>query len=229
MRVSGLGLMIKVNGKEFTNLFIDNDGTLTHNQNDFSSISRKIKPNNKEIISLFMGIDSLEMDFLRESWDLVSIAARESEIIEVMKIINPNFLEIVPLIIQPGFLVASTEFKQRVPLGSLGEGMCRIFALALALFRSTDGILLIDEIDTGLHYSVMGDMWRVVVETAIQNNIQVFATTHSQDCVNGLRGLCDNYPELRKEVYLHKIDGRLEKAITMDGSEIEATVGMEVR
>lgn len=69
------------------------------------------------------------------------------------------------------------------PLGNLGEGMNRMLALAIGLVRSADGILLVDEIENGLHYSVQPDLWRMIFETAQELNVQVFATTHSYDCV----------------------------------------------
>jgi AAA15 family ATPase/GTPase len=70
-----------------------------------------------------------------------------------------------------------------VPLGSMGDGMYRIFALTLSLVSSENGVLLVDEIDTGLHYKALTKMWRLVIETAKKLNVQVFATTHSWDCL----------------------------------------------
>ena len=57
--------------------------------------------------------------------------------------------------------------------------MRRLLALSLSLIRTEQGILLVDEIDTGLHWTVMEEMWRLVVETARRSSVQVFATTHS--------------------------------------------------
>ena len=53
----------------------------------------------------------------------------------------------------------------------------------MALVNAKGGILLIDEIESGLHYSVQPDMWRLVFETAAKLNVQVFVTTHSLDCL----------------------------------------------
>ena len=75
--------------------------------------------------------------------------------------------------------------KRPVPLRSLGEGAIRLFGVALALANSRDGFLLIDEAENGIHHSVQRDFWRMVMQTAHQNNVQVFATTHSWDCVRG--------------------------------------------
>ena len=74
----------------------------------------------------------------------------------------------------------------RIPIGSAGDGMWRMFGLALALASAKGGVLLVDKIDTGLHYSIMGDMWRMVSERAAALGVQVFATTHSRDCYQSL-------------------------------------------
>ena len=75
--------------------------------------------------------------------------------------------------------------KRPVPLRSLGEGAIRLFDVALALANSRDGFLLIDEAENGIHHFVQRGYWRMVLQTAHENNVQVFATTHSWDCVRG--------------------------------------------
>ena len=47
------------------------------------------------------------------------------------------------------------------------------------------GFLLIDEAENGIHHTIQRDFWRMVLLTAHENNVQVFATTHSWDCVAG--------------------------------------------
>ena len=82
-------------------------------------------------------------------------------------------------------LVRLKSDKRPVPLRSLGEGAIRLFGVALALANSRDGFLLIDEAENGIHHSVQRNYWRMVLQTAHENNVQVFATTHSWDCVRG--------------------------------------------
>ena len=109
--------------------------------------------------------------------------------------------------------------------------MRRLLALSLSLIRAESGVLLVDEIDTGLHYSVMGQMWHLVTEAARRANVQVFATTHSHDCVRGLAWLCGSFPDLKNEVSLQKIDPDLEEAVALDAEDIVLALdqGMEVR
>ena len=67
--------------------------------------------------------------------------------------------------------------------------MIRIFGIALALENAKDGLLLIDEVENGLHYSVQPDVWRFLFQAATKLNVQVFATTHSYDCIKSFEGL----------------------------------------
>ena len=72
-----------------------------------------------------------------------------------------------------------------VPLRSLGDGALRLFSIALALANSREGFLLIDEAENGIHYTLQSDFWRMILQSAHDNNVQVIATTHSWDCIRG--------------------------------------------
>jgi hypothetical protein len=110
----------------------------------------------------------------------------------------------------------------------MGDGMRRLLALSISLIHTNKGYLLIDEIDTGLHYSIMAKMWELVVRTAKDSNIQVFATTHSADCVRGLGVLCKTFPELRAVVSAQKIVSDLEQSVTLTGSEVVNALEHEI-
>ena len=70
-----------------------------------------------------------------------------------------------------------------VPLAVMGEGMTRIARLVLAIATVPGGLVLVDEIETGLHHTVLADVWRTVGEAAKQFDTQVVATTHSYECI----------------------------------------------
>ena len=75
--------------------------------------------------------------------------------------------------------------RHPVPLKSLGDGVMRLLSVAAALANSKDGFLLIDEAENGIHHSLQRDFWRMVLQTAEDSDVQVFATTHGWDCVRG--------------------------------------------
>ena len=119
-----------------------------------------------------------------------------------------------------GFLVKLSDNSQPVPIGSLGDGTWRILALAIALIRAKNGVLLIDEIDTGLHYTVMAAMWTLVADTAIPLNVQVFATTHSYDCVKSLAVICRSDHTTNSQVSIQRIEPNKLKAVRFTESQI---------
>ncbi|HUT94770.1 MAG TPA: AAA family ATPase [Thermoguttaceae bacterium] len=201
----------------------------------------RVSPSERREVArvLFIAPDSLEPRSMGAMWNRVISERRESEVIRAMRILAPDLTDIFFLSGEnayrhgghAGILAAFEGTQHRHPLGSHGDGMRRLLALSLSLTQAEGGVLLVDEIDTGLHYSIMGDMWRLVTEAARRSNVQVFATTHSSDCVRGLAWLCENHPDLAKDVSLQKIDCELEEAVALHGEEIVLAVnqGMEVR
>ena len=117
---------------------------------------------------------------------------------------------------------------QRIPIGSMGEGIWRLLGIALALAEARGGVLLVDEIDAGLHYSVLVDMWRLVFETARSLDVQVFATTHSRDCYEALAAIAEPG---RGEILLQRIERGKVDAVAFSEVEIRqaAERGLEVR
>ena len=81
-------------------------------------------------------------------------------------------------------MVKLNSHSRPVPLRSLGDGASRMLGVSMAFTSSRNGFLLIDEVENGIHYSLQHDFWRMVLQTAQANNVQVLATTHSWDCVS---------------------------------------------
>jgi AAA15 family ATPase/GTPase len=79
-----------------------------------------------------------------------------------------------------------------VDLSTFGDGMRRGAALALALTRARGGVLLVDEIEAGIHTRLLRDVMKVLLEAAREANTQILATTHSLEALDALldaRGL----------------------------------------
>ena len=172
-------------------------------------------------------------------FDDVVLTERETDVTEALRIIEPSITRIASVGVdwQPvtgegpgGIFLKMSGLGQRVPIGSAGDGMWRILGLALALANAKGGVLLVDEIDTGLHYSVMNDMWRMVGERAAALNAQVFATTHSRDCYESLAAIAAPNSS-SAHVTIQRIDRAKGRAIRFSDNEIVAAAerGIEVR
>ena len=102
------------------------------------------------------------------------------------------------------FVVYKNSTK-RVRLSSMGDGMNRILTIILALLNAKDGFLLIDEYGSGLHYYVQTKLWEIVFSLSKKHNVQVFATTHSNDCIKSfVQADNDNQGKL---IRLEEIEG----------------------
>jgi hypothetical protein len=148
------------------------------------------------------------------------LTPEEEEAIRALRIIEPLIERVAYLSESSGFVVNLKSSKPRLPLGSLGGGLKHFLALVLNLLSARGGFLLVDEIDTGLHYSVMLDMWRLLVETAKRLDVQVFATTHGLDCVRALARLRNRYPDTAAEVTVHRVEKGSPKTVVYDTDEI---------
>lgn len=69
-----------------------------------------------------------------------------------------------------------------------------------------DRVLLVDEIDTGLHYSVMLDMWTIIFQVVKRLNVQVFATTHNSDCWKSLAAVANSENSLENGITIQRIE-----------------------
>src|SRR5262249_30830035 len=65
----------------------------------------------------------------------------------------------------------------------MGEGMRRVLSMVLAIANAPGGVVLIDEVENGLHHSVMKEVWTAIALVARRMDAQVFATTHSYECI----------------------------------------------
>ncbi|HWO24268.1 MAG TPA: AAA family ATPase [Kofleriaceae bacterium] len=81
-----------------------------------------------------------------------------------------------------------------LPVGAFGDGMRRILLMALGVTRARGGVLLIDEIETAIHVSVLGHVFRWIVEACAANDVQLFVTTHSLEAIDAILA-ADTTPE----------------------------------
>lgn len=132
----------------------------------------------------------VSMDELANEWDKIALTEHEAHIKTALRFIEPDFDNLAFIKndnkrhnkFNRSAIVKIADSKP-ISLNSMGDGMLRILQLALNVFSAKEGVLLIDEFENGLHYSLQEKVWTWLFNLAEQLNIQVFATTHSWDCV----------------------------------------------
>jgi len=186
---------------------------------------------------------SLSPETVVNLFESVVLTPEEDLVVEALRIIEPSIERIATggterlrfgtgsEVTRGGILVRCAGVKGRIPIGSMGDGIWRMMGLALTLVGAEGGILLVDEIDTGLHFSAMADMWRLIYKTAKRLNVQVFATTHSRDCYESLASICREQVSAGSDITIQRIERGKSVAVGYSEQEIVAAAnrGMEVR
>jgi hypothetical protein len=170
-------------------------------------------------------------------WDQILLTPNEEKVIEALQIIEPAIERVASLSRSSArgapspIVVRLRGSEARVPIGSMGDGLKRLLVLSVNLVTSAGGCLFVDEIDTGLHYSVIAKMWQLLIETARRLDVQVFASTHSLDCLQALARVCEEKPDLASEVAVHRIQNDQGTATRYAASELAVAVRheMEIR
>ncbi len=181
-------------------------------------------------------------------WDAISLRDAETRVYECLRLIAP--IERVNYVEAPGRLrdriamvrLAGEPFP--LPLKSMGDGLGRMFQIAVALEKtrllrqtekamastlfsssesngnSLNSILLIDEIENGIHYSVHAKLWNFIISIAKLHNVQVFATTHSWDCILGLKDAVAQNPDADAQLIRLERHSGVDKAVIFDQREL---------
>jgi AAA15 family ATPase/GTPase len=137
-------------------------------------------------VYLIRGTDSLYRRYRELSawWDEIALTPQANTVKEILRIIEPRLQDIDFLSQQSNVNVLLEGLDNPVFIGSLGDGMHHLLVIAVALASAQGGLLLLDEVETGLHHSVLIDLWRLLFQTTHRLNVQVIATTHSWDCIS---------------------------------------------
>ena len=109
----------------------------------------------------------------------------QNEIVEILQIVEPR-LKRLEILVTGGIPIIHGDVggDNLIPVVLMGEGMGRLLSMILSIMNTRGGIVLIDEIENGIHYSVMEKVWQSINMATRKFNTQLFATTHSYECIS---------------------------------------------
>lgn len=162
----------------------------------------------------FVPAQGFDRGRLAEMWDQSAAAGYAPQVEQALRAVIPD-LERIYLLGEPAGGGRSVALQlagmvRPVPLTSMGDGTNRVFGLALACVRSRGGVLLIDEVENGLHHTVQLEVWESLFKLAEELNVQVFATTHSWEAVVGFQYAANRSPA---EGMLYRLDRKADGKI----------------
>jgi AAA15 family ATPase/GTPase len=167
---------------------------------------------------------NLYLSNLTNLWDTIIINDLESKVTNCLKIINSNIerIAIVGEGVGKHFIIKHKNFPKLIPLSSLGEGVSRILCILLHIINHQNGVLLIDEFENGLHYEIQYEVWQMLFKLAQELNVQVFATTHSFDCIKAFTQVANEDKE--QSGVLIRLEQKEDKIVPVHFSEEELEI-----
>jgi energy-coupling factor transporter ATP-binding protein EcfA2 len=187
----------------------------------------------QEIPCSYILTDPARSDLVSEWWDRVALTQYEDYVIRALRIVEPDLERIAFVTISDRYprsripVAKISETPHPVTLKSLGDGMVRIFTIALALATARNGIVLLDEVENGIHYTVQPDLWRLIFSMAKELNLQVFATSHSWDCIEAFQRVSSD-DDLAEGV-LVRLDRRRKNVLATIFTELELAIATRDR
>ncbi|HCL55875.1 MAG TPA: hypothetical protein DHW82_02570 [Spirochaetia bacterium] len=140
-----------------------------------------------------------------KSMENLIVQKKMNPIIKILKQIELNLLDIR--------MVGSTLYvdigqNKLLPLNIMGDGMRRILSILIAIQNMENGIILIDEIENGLHYTSLSILWKALLLATKEFNVQIITTTHSYECIEAFsKSYMEEEPE-GDDIRLYRIDKR---------------------
>jgi hypothetical protein len=159
----------------------------------------------------------------RQDEMVLDVLNRMEPRLERLEILSPHGASMLH-----GYLRGYTE---PIPLSLLGDGVRRVTSLVLAIGSARGGTLLVDEIENGIHHSVMPSLWESIGRAAELFHTQVIATTHSMECVSAAH---EAFSRRRSyDLTLHRLDrmDNMIRAMAYDRESLEGALSLpaEVR
>ena len=167
-----------------------------------------------------------------ERFSKLKLEGHEGVLLGILKVIEPRLKHLE--VLAPGgvsMIHGDVGLRRMLPLFDLGEGVVRLTSLVVSMARAKGGVVLVDEIENGLHHSVLSKVWQAVGQAAREFGVQLFCTTHSWEAIVAAHEAFSSREPY--ELGLFRLDRVRDavRAISYDQSALGAAIesGLEVR
>ncbi len=170
---------IKLVFKDFNNEAYESHIKITPTETATSQGKLPLMP-----LTRLMGASNRLTNEYVQIYSSLALVGRIDEVIEPLKILEKRLKQLSVLLMgQTPMLYGDIGLERLIPLPLMGQGMVRLTSIILAITQAEKGIVLIDEVENGLHHSTMKNVWKAINQAAKDHDLQIFATTHSWECI----------------------------------------------
>jgi AAA15 family ATPase/GTPase len=144
---------------------------------------------NESILNFpFIGFNSTSERDIYNLYNNLKTKRDKENLIKTIQVVDINVIDIELRQnfddLKSVFLISFEDKDEFVPLNFLGDGFKRIFYIVLKTLSLKGKRIMIDEIEIGIHHSKMKDFWVNIMKVCKELDVQLFATTHSQECIS---------------------------------------------
>lgn len=120
--------------------------------------------------------------------------------------------------------------RRKLPLTSISSGINKFVSLLIAMQTLSDGVVLIDEIENGIYFEMYPILWATLARYASRNRVQVFATTHSLECLDAAAAVLQPSASVYSILQVYQEQGKTEVR-ELNGRDASNAIkgGIEVR
>jgi predicted ATPase len=161
----------------------------------------------------------------------IQIKKQGEKILKILQKIEPGIQDLS--VGSDDILYCDVGFNRLVPVNMVGEGINRLLSIILAIYEASNGVVLIDEVENGFHYSALEFLWEAIFESAREFNVQVFATTHSFENIKSYSSAYEKLGDKKDNMRLYRLEKEEERLelISIDHKMLKITLenGLEIR
>lgn len=178
------------------------------NNNNRPTVISKEKPSKISLpfSSFFASKKHIQAKEIAEQFSNLAQQDRENEAVVFLKIIEPRLENLK--IIKEGAISAVhgklNGIPRTIPINFMGEGMEKLLSLIVAIAHSPNRIIFLDEIENGLHYSILPKVWEALGKALRKYDCQLITTTHSRECIQAAYEGLSEMPEDLRYIRLHR-------------------------
>lgn len=146
-------------------------------------------------------------------------------LVDALRIIEPELQSIeINTVSGHPMIWCDVGLSKLMPLSSMGRGMAHIAGLVLAIASASGGLVLIDEIENGLHHSILPEVWEILAQVAEKCHVQIIATTQSVECIAAAHQALED--ELR--LFRLEVHGTEHRCLTYEDEVLDVAIRHEL-
>lgn len=198
---------------------------------EMASITTNIPENYKEIVKGVYVSPYPQAPNIDKRLEKLIVNKSHKPIVDVLNKIDDSIRDIS--LGTNGMIYFDIGLDRLIPINLAGDGILRILSVLVAIADAKNGVIMIDEIDNGLYFSSLSTLFKALLESTRDNNVQIFATTHSYEALTKLRNVLDDekYKDHRNDIKVYTIrknDENVINSYAYDYEKLDFSIDQEI-